>query len=184
MFADQFEADGNGFLYRKYSKGAPIQVSTEERDRYIARFNRFLKYWFWGIMAGTVILCAAAALYTFKFNIEPSDSSSWITISLVFAISMIPYYWAWNIPARELRGRGAVGVARSRAEVRRRYLERPSYSQIAALLAVVLASLLNGHFRENLLLGWNRLWLILGAFTFVMALVLAFRKYRFESQRK
>ena len=40
MFADQFEPNEQGFVYRKYMKGAPIQISAAERARYIDTFNR------------------------------------------------------------------------------------------------------------------------------------------------
>ena len=39
LFADQFEPEGTGFLYRKSIKGAPIRVTAVERDRFVAAFN-------------------------------------------------------------------------------------------------------------------------------------------------
>lgn len=183
MFADQFEADGDDCIYRKYSKGAPIKVSAIERDRYIAEFNRFLKYWFWGGVAGIVILIIVATFYIAKFDAEPLDSSTWIGVFLILALSMIAYFWAWNIPAWELRGRGAVGAVRSRAEMRRRYLEKLSYGEIAAIAGALIAALLRLHAKENLLLGWNRAWLIFGVFGIAVFLILAFRKWRFERNK-
>ena len=180
-FADQFEADVDGFIYRKSSCGAPIKVSAAERDRYIAGFNRFLKYWFWGIVAGILGLSLVAAFY-----LSPSDDgpSGWIGVALIAAVAMIAYLWGWNAPARELRGRGTVGAARSKAEIRRRHFEQLTYGQIIAMVVAAGAPLYGASRKHNLLLGWNRLWLAFGAFIVVMALISAFRKYRFDSQRK
>ncbi len=60
MFADQFEPDAQGFVYRKSMKGAPIRVSAVERDRYIATFNRYTRYASWrhhGREQSSLVLC-------------------------------------------------------------------------------------------------------------------------------
>ncbi len=47
LFADQFEPSGDGFLYRKSMKGAPIPVSRDERERFDADFHRRLRKLMW-----------------------------------------------------------------------------------------------------------------------------------------
>jgi hypothetical protein len=62
-FADQFEQDGSGFVYRRSQKGAAIRVSAEEHDRFIGEFNSNLRRANWIIYVGlTLVLGGIIAL--------------------------------------------------------------------------------------------------------------------------
>lgn len=123
-FADQFEPNGQGFLYRKYMKSAPIRVSAAERDRYIAAFNRYIRYASWGTGGGTVLLAFSLIGYAAAAGVDLPEAAFYWGIGAILVASMVGYYWYWNLPARELRDRGAVGETRSRAEVSRLLLEK------------------------------------------------------------
>jgi hypothetical protein len=183
MFADQFEPDGKDYIYRKHMKGAPIQVSTSERNRYIASFNTYIKYGSWSIIGGTIILGVSLAFYAVETATDLSDIALYVGLGSITVAFMVGYYWAWNLPVRELRGRGTVGEARSRAEIKRLFLAKLTYSQIAAGAGTAVLLLIKVVWKEDSLSGWNLVWLILAAIILVMAAVQAFRKWRFDSAR-
>lgn len=184
MFADQFEPDAQGFVYRKYMKGAPIQVSSAERDRYITKFNRYLKYASWGMFGGLLFLGISLAIYATAAGIDLPDMPIYVGIGAIFVAFMAGYYWFWNLPARELRGRGTMGEGRSRAEIRQLFLEKLTYGQIAAGAGAGVVLLLRVKTSSDLLSGWNILWTGLAAALFILCAIQAFRKWRFESQRR
>jgi hypothetical protein len=184
MFADQFEADGNDFLYRKFLKGAPIRVSASERDRYVATFNRHMKYLIWGILGVTVVVCTAPTLYAIQTGTNVWDAANYAGIGLIGAAFMADYVWAWNFPARELRGRPTVGDARSRAQTRQLLLGRTTYGQIAAGAAIAVFLLARLGIHKDMLSGWNILWAVLAVFILAAAAILAFRKWRLGSARR
>jgi len=183
MFADQFEPDAQGFIYRKYMKGAPIQVSAAERDRYISTFNRYIKYAGWGISLGTVILILSVAFYATAVGVDLPESALYIGLGTIFVAFMAGHYWSWNLPARELRGRATMGKARSRAEIKQLFLEKLTYGQIAAAAGAGVILILKAHAGGNMLSGWNLLWTGLAVALFALCAIQAFRKWRFESQR-
>jgi len=184
MFADQFEPDAQGFLFRKYMKGAPIPVSTAERDRYIATFNRFTRYASWGIAGGTIFLIATIALYATIAGVALPDMALYLGLGASFVAYMAGYFWIWNLPMRELRDRGAIGEARSRAEIKQLFLEKTTYGQIAASAGVGIVLLIRSQSNGGLLSGWNLLWAGSGAALLVLCAIQAFRKWRFETQRR
>jgi hypothetical protein len=180
MFADQFEADTQGFVYRKHMRGAPIQVSAAERDRYIAFFDTFLKYGSWGLTGGILALAIFLVFHATVTGIAPSDMATYGGLGIISGAFMSGYYWAWNLPARELRGRGTVGGARSRAEIRRLFLAKLTYGQIAAVAGAGVILLLKAHADGDFFSGWNALWTGLAIATFVLSAIQAFRKWRFD----
>lgn len=180
-FADQFEPDGKIFLYRKQMKGAPILVSAAERERFINQF--YLSR----ILSKCCLVAAVlgfAALQYFYFSGVGSDLSQWATYAafiLFMAAFVAANRWAWDAPARALRGRGTVGEARTTAEVRSLLLARMSYVQLAVLGGLPVLFLLSLNADYDPFAGWNLLWLALAAATFVTAVVLAMRKWRMEN---
>jgi drug/metabolite transporter (DMT)-like permease len=183
MFADQFEPDGTDFIYRKSMKGAPIRVSSSERDGFISTFNRRLRYAAWGILPATLILIAL--LVVFAPSSDPDSASSQVLIyagiAAIIAVFMWAYYWAWNGPARDLERRPTLGEARSRAEVRRIMLGKMTYGQLGIGALAIVALLFKVSGKHDLFSGWNRLWLVGAALGFAGIAFQAFRKWRFDS---
>jgi hypothetical protein len=183
MFADQFEPDGQNFLYRKYMRGAPVRVSAAERDRYAATFDRFLKYQFWGMAAGIVVLTASVVSYAVVTNVDLPVMALYAGLGAILAAFMAGHFWIWNFPARELRGRPTIADTRSRAEMKRLYLERLTYGQIATAAGAAIVLLLRFRSGGSLLSGWNLLWTGMAAVMLVLCAVQAFRKWRLESKQ-
>lgn len=139
MFESQFEPDGDGFLYRRNSKDAPIRVSAAERDKYIGIFARHVKYGFWGIVISTSLLIAALTTYNIITGDEPSNIVLYIGLTIIFLAYMFAHIRARNLPARELRDRLIVGPPRSKTQIRNRHAANMSYSQIGGVILIGFA---------------------------------------------
>jgi len=179
-FANQFEPDGDHFIYRRYMKGAPVRVSAAERDEFIRAFDRFIRFGQWGIFVGTIALLLGVVAYSMQSDQDLSGGAAWLVLGIVLMAYMPVYYWAWNRPARQLRDRQPIGAPRSRAEMRARMFSKMTYSQLMqgagmALVVPIIASRLG-----NLLVGWNRLWLVMAGLLLLLMAIQAFRKWRFD----
>ncbi len=181
-FAAQFEPDGNGFVYRKYAKDAPIPVNASERDKYIEDFNRSTKFRLWAVAGATILFILALSFYQVKTSAGPSGLPIYCGLAVILGAYLISHYWAWNRPARELRDRGAIGEARSRVEMKQRSLARLTYGEIAAAAVTPLLLLLQVDLKRDLFSGWNLFWLVLVAAILCLVAVQAYRKWRFDSQ--
>ena len=56
LFAEQFERDGSGYLYRRSRKGAAIRVTADERDHFVNAFNDSLLIGVWILCGGVGLL--------------------------------------------------------------------------------------------------------------------------------
>src|SRR5689334_12829650 len=75
-FAGQFQPDGDGFLYRKGMKGAPIRVTAAERQRYIEEFEKSGRFVFWaGVTVG--VLAPLALVFYSASGFDLSDWTVW-----------------------------------------------------------------------------------------------------------
>lgn len=156
LFSDQFEAEGDSFIYRKSMKEAPVRVSRSERDEFIARFNRNLRQLSWGILVGTLTLLVAAALVISDPQGEFLEYTIYVGVGGIVSISMLFYWWAWTRPARDVERRPVLGERRSRAEMRQLILERTSYRQLALAGVGGLALLFEVSQEHDILSGWGR----------------------------
>ena len=182
IFANQFEADDDGYLYRQNSKAAPIRVSARERDGFVADFNRDLRIGIWGMFAA---MGAILALMLFILPLDVDSDASMVPIGagfvMIFIVAIVSQGWAFRAPARTLTGRAAVGAARTKDEMQRRMLQKMDYRNIAGTTAALVAvAALRYHWGQPPFSGVNLFILCIiplllggGAFT-------AWRKYRSE----
>lgn len=183
IFADQFEPDGAGFLYRKSLKRAPIRVTDAERDGFIRTFNRRLRYAAWSILPTTILLILLLALFVPDMDGVSGQVALWAGIGLILAPFLLVYRWAWNAPSRELERRTPVGKERNREEMRQVMFARMTYGQLGSVVAVAFVLVLRVSSRNDVLHGWGMLWLVLAAALTIGAGIQAFRKWRRERER-
>jgi tetratricopeptide (TPR) repeat protein len=182
-FADQFEQDGSGFIYRRSQKGEAIRVSADERSRFIDEFNRNLRRGMWMMYIALTLALGGVILFSVLRGTDLSQAAMFITIGVL----MIPYLWynrwAWGAPTRELAGRTPIAGERSPDEVRRLRFQRMNYRQlgIAALASLALPFMVSR--REDVFSGWNRLWLAFSGALVLFLATQAFRKWRFEQDQ-
>lgn len=181
-FAEQFEQDGTSFIYRRSQKGEAIRVSAEERAKFVDAFHSELRRLNWIIYAGLTILLGGMIFFSLLKDFDLSQPAFFAGIALV----MIPYFayyrWAWAAPTRELAGRTPIAGERSPEEVRHLRFRRITYGQLASAAVVGFVIPLAGSSRQDVLSGWNRLWLVFGGGLVLLAAVQAFRKWRFDQE--
>jgi tetratricopeptide (TPR) repeat protein len=182
LFADQFEPYGSGFTYRRSQKGEAINVTAQERERFLDQFEHHIRRAKWIIYLGLTVVLGSIILLPVWRGGDSLEAIAFAGIALV----MVPYFayfrWAWAAPARELAGRTPIAGPRAPQEVQRLKFERITYKQLgwAALGGVAIPFI--GNSRDDVLSGWNRLWLVFGVGLIVLAAVQAFRKWRFEQE--
>jgi hypothetical protein len=138
-FADQFEADGAGYLYRRSMRGAPIPVTAAERDAFVAGYRRTMRRVGWSLVPSTIVLILALVALFPDADDGTAQAATFGGLGL-FALILFPVcYRAWTVPAQSLERRAPVGMPLDRATVRRRALALLSYRQLGFLAAGAIA---------------------------------------------
>lgn len=182
IFADQFEQDANGFRYRKGMKGAAYRVSEAERDEFVAKFNKRLRYSSWAIAPATIVLIVLLAWLIPDSDSELAKGAIWGGVAAILIPFMAIYYWAWNAPARELQRRTPESAALTREEARSLAFSKITYGQLglAAVFGVGLVWMKSVD--EDVFHGWGMIWLVSGVGLVELSVVQAIRKWRHGQQ--
>lgn len=180
IFADQFQPDGSGFLYRKSSKGAAIKVSAAERDAFVAGFNRKLRNSIWGILAATMLLIGVLVVLLPDVRGTAGQVSIYAGVFAIVGIFMLVYYSAWNEPMRQLDRRPITQAALTREEARRVGLAKLSYGQLCFAVVAALALVFRQSGEHDVTQGWGLLWPIFAGLLILGAAWQALRKWRSE----
>ena len=176
LFAKRFEPNGEGYIYRPNLRAPGVLVTATERDRFVANFNRGFNIATWSI-AG---LCLVAVTIVF-FATWPGRVPLYVIFLIVggcVPVVVGANHWLWGAPNRALVGRTPVVEGRSKAEATKLAWQRLTWGRLGLSLLVVPILLLRVGNRNNLLVGWNRLWLVLAGAFLVLVAVQAFRKWR------
>jgi len=187
LFAEQFEPDGGGYVYRRSRKGEAIRVTRAERDHFVNAFVESQLRGLWIIFAGAGLLMMGL-VFLAKSHPEISFSSipSLAVICAAAFVLSIPYgaylKWRWAAPARELRGRTPIAAKRTREEMRQLRLTKLTWTRlgVGALVAIVIA--IPDPPRERRYPGWNHFALTVAIVLLALISVQAFRKWRFDRQ--
>lgn len=186
LFEDQFESDAGGYLYRRYSRDAPIRISAAERAQFVAEFRKGARWLFWTAAVVTVLVIAALGYGSGTIFPGPEAmEGGWIAlgVSIPVLIFVFGHFGLWNAPMRSLARRPVLGNKRSRAEMREHLLARQSWAQFGVVAAAPIVGTLDFASRTDLLHGWGRLWLLLiggGAILFGYATIC---RLRFDLRR-
>jgi Flp pilus assembly protein TadD len=181
-FADQFEQDGSGFVYRRSQKGEAFRVSADERSRFIEQFDRDLRRARWMIYLGITFALGAVVLFSVLRGSQFPEAAA----VAAFIVGMAPYFVyfrrAWAAPARELAGRTPIARELSSDEVRELKFRKITYGNLAAAAFGGLAVAFFGSRSSDLHSPWIWLWVAPGAALVLFAAVQAFRKWRFDQE--
>jgi hypothetical protein len=185
LFAQQFEPDGDGWVYRRSRKGAAFRLTAYERNRFVREFSGSRRGSEWILYAGAgPLMVGMIVLAKYRPDISLSSMSSLVAILAALFVLGIPYAlrlrWIWNAPIRELRGRAPIAVERSPAEMRRVRLARLTYGQLALGAFVALVIAIPDPPRERRFPGWNHFALAVGFVVLLLVAVQTFRKWRFD----
>jgi hypothetical protein len=162
-FFHRFEPDGDDYLFRRKLTAPGYRVAAAERDRMVAQFNRRFT---WLSLMGPILLLLVLAAATRVFG---RYGAGWqkLAILATFAIWLglygVLFYRIWSAPVRAVRGQAPVDQGRSKMHAQRLALIRLTWGQLAGAAIAVPVMLLTVGAKVNLLVGWNRLWLVLAA---------------------
>lgn len=184
QFADRFEPMGDGYIFHANLRAAGYRVSASDRDRLVAQFNRRLTRLIWGFAAITILFFAAICWIFVQQSGEVPAIVPWIIAPAATCGYLAPFFWMWNAPQRELRQSMPVVQGRSKDEAKRIALTRLSWTQLGAGVVMTLALLWRVSTEWNLLIGWNRLWLVLAAAMLLIVAVQAIRKLRISRDQR
>lgn len=180
LFAEQFEAEAGGFIYRKSSKGAAIRVSAGERDAFVATFITKLRYAVLGTVVGILLFIGFLVLVVPEGDSSVYQTAIYAGVTGIMALFLAAYYRAWNEPMRHLERRPIAGEALTREEARRMALAKISYGHLAIVALGGFAVLWNASAKHDVLHGWGVLWPVFAGFLVILAGVQAFRKWLSE----
>ena len=179
-FADQFTADGSAFIYRKSQTGAAIRVTPAERDAFVATFNRRMRYVRWSIMpltlAVTMVLLLPILLWRSLITTYVGFATYFMTL---FAIRN----WLQNAPARELAHRTPVQPPLTREEANELTYSKVTFGGIVGGGVLAMLIILKLSLKMDVLHGWGRLQLLVGAVIVATTGVAAFQKWRVDQRR-
>jgi hypothetical protein len=181
LFDDQFERNGSGYLYRKGMRSAAVQVSADERDRFVAAFVRAQRRSTYALVAATVVVILLLALFVPSPNGRNSDVTTYSAVALLVGLFAVYWHWVWNAPARALTGRSQVGAGRTRAETRRVILSRMTWGQLILGYAAIAYGWWRVSAGHDVLSGWWRLWAAIGVCLVGLAAWQAFLKLRVDT---
>lgn len=180
VFSDQFVSDGDAYIYRKSSKGASYRVSAAERGQFMDRFDSWIRYLSWGMVAGMIIIITGFILADVDLDGPSGQVAMYGSLGLLIAGFMAGYFWAWNMPLREIGHRPVVGSPLSKSEARALVFSKITYGQLALGAGMGVFMLVRVSERHDIFHGWGILWLLFTAVIFVAVAVQAVRKWLFE----
>ena len=179
-FADQFEANDKGYLYRHRQRAAAVQVSAGEREAMLTALDRTLRLWAWAMpIASAVAIVLVMALEAQTAWTAPAYWPYVGTAALI-AVFYLAIRRAWDAPLRQLRHRAPVAPSRSAEDFRRSILARTSYFTLIWPPAVFLLAYGNLMRGQNPMAGWNLAWTALVVGLVGLAAVQVVRKRRMQ----
>lgn len=178
LFADQFQPDGDDYLYRKGMKAAPIRVAKVERDNFVDAYRRHARIGFWAMLLALILLSTLLIGVSMSNDAVDVETGTYAIVGFVSALFLWSNFHAWNAPHRALRHRVTTGVALTKEEARRMALDQISYGQLAGVGVGSFYFVWIAWDEHGGFIGWGRLWLGLAGLMMLVAVVQAFRKWR------
>lgn len=182
-FSARFEANGGAFIFRPNLNTAPVRVSVAERDEEVRRFRRSVRW----VLGSFVVITVAAllALMTLYIVYELGDPSwtTWLVLLPLFVGAGVATAYVYKAPDRRFAQRCPVAPKLGLDEIRRRTFEHISWGTLAIVPLVTLVILIPRRGEQIFDLSFNIKIGIVGI-VMVVAAVQAFRKWRFERNKR
>jgi hypothetical protein len=178
-FAEQFEKETSGYLFRENQQGAAIPVSDVERDAFVKRYGIAATILSFLFVAGFLGIVFAIGTYTDQMESPPSDETiiaGVIGITVVLAmVYIIAVLRIWRTPVRVLARRSAVRMERSSDAAAAAMISKIGWTQLGFGAIAIAFAVLKFSRNYDLTQGMG---LILTSLAGLAALVLAYQAYR------
>ncbi|CAN5158460.1 hypothetical protein BH11PSE2_BH11PSE2_22460 [soil metagenome] len=183
LYTDQFQPDGEGYIYRRASTGPAIAVTGPERDELIERFtasSATLRKW---LVAGMITLALVGLVGSMAMDIEADSpiGGSFIGVGLAGLLTGYVLIWRriYNFPVRILAGRTPLSPPLSRDEARRRSMAALTWDKFAYVLIAIGVFLARYMTKYDIMYRWNRIWIGVIALVVGFLAVRAVQKWRY-----
>ena len=181
-FAERFEPDGEGYIFRRTLKAPGVRVTADERNRFVSEFNRRIA---WATYGGATFMVTLMSLVIawLVFNTRAGEVQDWLIWPLILGLLpliMLPVYWFWYAPDRAFADRAPIDGGRDKTTARKLAFQRLTWGRLGAGVLLVLLGFLRVSASYDMLSGWGRLWLVFFGGILALAAVQAFRKWRIE----
>lgn len=180
QFANRFERDGEAYVFRASLSAPGYAVDAATRDRLVSEFNRRYLWLVRVTVVLVVLIFTAVAWFLVARAGEVPDPVTWLILGGGLGLHLLPFYWLWNAPLRELRDWTPTVEGRSRLEARRLALRRLTWGRLGAAVLLIPFTLWRASARINVFVGWGRLWLVFCGAALGLVAVQAIRKLRME----
>ncbi|MBL8652122.1 MAG: hypothetical protein JNL35_17170 [Sphingopyxis sp.] len=184
MFSAQFEADSDGYLYRKNRKNAPVRVSARERDDFVAAFDRNYTRAYRVTMIVTMLVILGMVTIAVVVEGDLPEPVTYAAVGTFLVVFLMIHRRMWNAPARALERRPAVGQERSRSEMRVILMAETSDIQSFIMLAMFLLLLFTLATQSTPLNGLDVFLMAVYVVVSIMTGLVIFRKWRLGRQSR
>ena len=182
LFGQQFEPDGDGFLYRPNHRVQPKRVTRAERNAFTEQFVRASNRMTWGL-AAVAMAAITVAVFFDKTREDLGYGLDFTTACVLVLVALfVPLYrYVWRAPARALADRAPAGPARSCEEARALVLTKLRWSQLGGAVAIAAFLIVSHWPRDEFRIG-DWVWIGGGGLLVALVAVQAARKWRFGRQ--
>lgn len=180
-FLDQFEADGDDWLYRYKKTGAAYRVTEAEREAFLAAFDRQRRQLFWIRLAivGGLAIIGLPSLWLGSHSPFKDMNPFWG--SLIIGVSLlVDHLFGYRVPEHAFDGRAPVAPALSLTERRRLALERLPLTVVVGTATVTFVLLLYFALERPPIGSVGLAVIIASVAALVWAIVQGMRKWQLE----
>jgi TonB family protein len=179
IFAARFVPDGDGaYVFRARLTAPGYRFDAEARNRMVSDFGRRMVWLTWGSAA--LVMLACIAWVAAADGREATPVVILLIVVLSGALFLLFYGLIWNAPLRELEGKVSIDQGHTREYARDVHLKQLTWPRLGLGAAMIPLMLLYVGRDANLLVGWNRLWLLAAAALACLLAVQAVRKLRHD----
>lgn len=180
-YVRQFTPDGDGYLYRRNQREAPVRVTAAERDAFVRAYVRAAN-WSTPLLMGSILVVALLGIVV-SINLPDEPVIPLQIAGLVMVV--VPYSWFiihhWGAASRTVYGRPVVGERRTGEEWARLKLASLNYGWMALTALFCVWQLVHYYVRPTLFGGgWDLIRPVMGAGLLALIAVQSIRKYRAE----
>lgn len=139
-FASQFKDELNGIVYRKHGIGEGVVVSSEERDKFVENFNKYLSKIRWHLIGCVCVSIVLPFVIGGLFSLRANNLGIlfWTFMAVGILWFVRSNHRAFGAPAVALADRQPSGATVTKTEAQRDVLKKLDWSTFALGPAIAM----------------------------------------------